>query len=106
MYLTINPWTDLGLTIDEQRLTDQPSIFVSRLKKVAGKNEYGHFSYGITNAIITALSTDYQLDFQSMKTAEFIEKNKTADSTLVSKYGTTYKLLGNYPISSSKVRII
>lgn len=76
VYLTINPWTDLGLTIDEQRLTDQPSIFVSRLKKVAGKNEYEHFSYGITNAIITALSTDYQLDLQSMKTAEFIEKTK------------------------------
>ena len=40
-----------------------------------------------------------------MNTTEFVEKNKTADSALVSKYGSTYKLSGNYQLSSSKVRI-
>ena len=40
-----------------------------------------------------------------MNTTEFVEKNKTADSALVSKYGSTYKLSGNYQLSSSKIWI-
>ena len=51
------------------------------------------------------MSSFSQLDVQSMNTTEFVEKNKTADSALVSKYGSTYKLSGNCQLSSSKVRI-
>ena len=105
VYLTINPWTDLNSTNDEPRLTDQPSIFVSKLKNFSGNSEYDYLSFGITNAIITALSSYSQLDVQSMNTTEFVEQNKTADSALVSKYGSTYKLSGNYQLSASKVRI-
>ena len=105
VYLTINPWTDLNSTNDEPRLTDQPSIFVSKLKNFSGNREYDYLSFGITNAIITALSSYSQLDVQSMNTTEFVEQNKTADSALVSKYGSTYKLSGNYQLSASKVRI-
>lgn len=105
VYLTINPWTDLNSTNDKPRLTDQPSIFVSKLKNFSGNSEYDYLSFGITNAIITALSSYSQLDVQSMNTTEFVEQNKTADSALVSKYGSTYKLSGNYQLSASKVRI-
>ncbi|MDA8740275.1 hypothetical protein N9M73_04005 [Rhodobacteraceae bacterium] len=105
VYLTINPWTDLNSTNDEPRLTDQPSIFVSKLKNFSGNSEYDYLSFGITNAIITALSSYSQLDVQSMNTTEFVEQNKTANSALVSKYGSTYKLSGNYQLSASKVRI-
>lgn len=105
VYLTINPWTDLNSTNDELRLTDQPSIFVSKLKNFSGNSEYDYLSFGITNAIITALSSYSQLDVQSMNTTEFVEENKTADSALVSKYGSKYKLSGNYQLSASKVRI-
>ena len=105
VYLTINPWTDLNSTNDELRLTDQPSVFVSKLKNFSGNSEYDYLSFGITNAIITALSSYSQLDVQSMNTTEFVEENKTADSALVSKYGSKYKLSGNYQLSASKVRI-
>ena len=105
VYLTLNPWSDFSSTTDEPRLTDQPSIFVSKLKNFSGKSEYDYLSYGITNAIITALASYSQLNVQSMNTTEFVEQNKTADSALVSQYGSTYKLSGNYQLSASKVRI-
>ena len=105
VYFTVNPWSDFNSTTDKPQLTDQPSIFVSKLKNFSGNDEYDYLSYGITNAIITALSSYSQLDVQSMNTTEFVEQNNTADSDLFSKYGSTYKLSGNYQLSASKVRI-
>ena len=57
VYLTINPWSDFYLTTDDLHLADQPSIFVSKLTNVSGNNEHEYLNYGITNAIITDLSS-------------------------------------------------
>ena len=84
---------------------DQPSIIVSKIQNNSGDKKLNYISTGITNSIITALSSYSQLAVQSMNTTEYITKENISDKDLVSKYGIDYKIFGNFQVSGKKIRI-
>ena len=80
-------------------LRDRPSIIVTKIQNNSGDEKLNYISTGITNSIITALSSYSQLAVQSMNTTEYITKENISDKDLVSKYGIDYKIFGNFQVS-------